>query len=135
MEKKPINFSLRTFITKFQRAHRENISPSMLWRTAIWGGFIGIIFVSIFAYITYNWALSVESSNTPPRISRDVFSLTELKEVIASYHQKEVNFASLQERAPQAPEYQRTKGVIATTTVGLELDETVDIVSPPARTQ
>lgn len=133
MEKKTINFSFRALITKFQHAHREHLSPNMLWRTVVWGGFVGIIMMSIFAYLTYSWALSVESSTTPPRVSRYVFSLTELREIIEYYHQKETNFESLKARAPEAPDYQRRKGVVATSTTGLEIDGS-EAVAVPTRT-
>ncbi len=126
---------MRSFITKFRRAHRESLDPNMLWRMLLWACVIGISSVAIFAYITHDWALSVEAPSTPIHNSRGAFSLAELEEVISYYHQKEVNFEVLLRTSPEAPIYERAKGVVATTTLGLQLDESVDIVQKPTRTQ
>lgn len=127
MEKKSINFSLNTFITKFRRSHRENVDPSMLWRAILWATAIALLLVGIFAYVTHDWALSVENPTTAVRSTRDTFSLSELKEVIALYHQKEVNYSALLRTSPSAPEYQRSKGIIATTTSDVQSNEVIEV--------
>lgn len=135
MEKKNINFSFKTFVTRFRRAHKENFDPNTLWRAVLWAGLIGVSVVAIFAYVTYDWALSIEAPSAVTRSSRDSLSLSELEEVIALYHQKEVNFAALQRIAPEAPEYRRSKGITATSTAVIPFDESTDVVSAPVRTQ
>lgn len=135
MEKKVINFSLHTFITKFRRAHKESMDPNMLWRAMLWAGVICIGVVAVFGYVTYDWALSIETPSQTARTNRDGFSLLELEEVIALYHQKEVNFASLLRNPGTAPLYQRSKGVVATSSAGLQIDESTDIIAQPTRTQ
>ena len=92
MEKPAINFSLRTLISKFRRSHDESIDPGTIWRATLWTALILILAVGGFAYSTYSWAVSVEAPTAVSRGARDQFSLTELREVIARYHQKEVNF-------------------------------------------
>jgi hypothetical protein len=135
MEKKSINFSFNSLVTRFRRAHKENLDPNTLWRAVLWAGLIGISGVAIFAYVTYDWALSIEAPSAVTRSSRDSLSLSELEEVIALYHQKEVNFAALQRTAPEAPEYRRAKGVIATSTTAIPFDDSTGVISAPVRTQ
>ncbi len=135
MEKKAINFSFNKFITQFRRAHKDSLDPNMLWRAVLWAGLIGVGIVAIFGYITYDWALSVEAPGQASRTNRDGFSLAALEEVIALYHQKEVNFAALLRTPPSAPDYRRSKGIVATSSPDLQIDESTDIVAQPMRTQ
>lgn len=135
MEKKAINFSLNRFITKFRRSHSEHLDPNTLWRVILWATLIALLLIGIFAYITHDWALSVEAPATSVHSTRDPFSLAELEDVIALYHQKEVNYSALLLTAPTAPEYQRSKGTVATTTPGMQIDEVIDVNGAPTRTQ
>ncbi len=116
MEKPFINFSFKALVTRFRAGSEEGLSVETLWRIVLGGILLGVCVIAVFAYITYGWALSIETPKTTSSKTRDAFSIVELQSVIAAYQNKEALTKQLLESAPRAPEYRKGRGPVATGT-------------------
>ncbi len=138
MEKRAINFSVKQIISRFRHVGEENFNATTLWHAIFWAEGVCIILIAVFAYMTYDWAISI--STTPPsHTSRDTFSASDLKNLITYYEAKEGDYNKLLGQAPIAPTYQRVKQNIASTTASTtkatQTDESNDVFSTPTPTQ
>ncbi len=129
MENNKINFSVRPLITKFKHVRSEGANPDVLWRAVLWATLFFVSAIALFAYYTYDWAINAETPLPSSKSARTSFSLAELEEVIASYHRKEVNFSALKRNVPSAPDYRRSGGQAASTTIEAEAES--EPPSPP----
>ena len=126
MEKRAINFSVKQIISRFRHVREESLNPNTLWRGIFWAEGLCLIFIAVFAYMTYDWAISVNAT-PPPHAIRDTFSASDLENLITLYDKKEADYNQLLTHAPVAPTYQRIKQNIAsssaTSTIISQVDE------------
>ncbi len=130
MEKPTINFSFKTLVMRFRRGADDAMSPDTLWRIVLGVALLGFCAVGIFAYLTYGWATSVETTTATSTKTRDAFSLPELRSVIAAYQDKESSTRQLEQHPPQAPEYRKGKGPVATSSLSSLVTPTGETLPP-----
>ena len=64
-----------------------------------------------FAYVTYDWATTIDPSTTTSKKAHDGLSVSELKDVTEVYKNKEIESEGLLRTPPHAPEYRKVRVV------------------------
>jgi hypothetical protein len=122
MEKQSFTFSLSKFLESLRSAKTAGMDVSTVWRFFITSFLLGVAGVALFAYLTYSWAVSDDAPVLPSIGSRDTQTITELKEVIASYQKKEKDYLYLMAVEPPAPGFRRGVGATVPSTMNFEAE-------------
>ena len=76
--------------------------PNFVWRIMLGSALLCAAIIGVFAWLTYQHAVE-ESALPPTRVSRDPFSIEDLRELIALYEKKENDYSILIDSRPKAP--------------------------------
>ena len=114
METPKIQFSIDQIIKRFKFGGGAEMSANLLWQLILGGSVIGVAVIMTFAYVTYDWAMSVDVSSAPAQKTRDTLSVAEIKGVIAVYKNKEDESQRLLRNPPHAPDYHKGRGIVIT---------------------
>ena len=114
METPKIQFSFDQILKRFKFGGGTEVSADLLWQLVLGGGLIGIAVIMTFAYITYDWAMSVDVSSAPAQKTRDTLSVAEIEGVITVYKDKEAESQRLLRNPPHAPDFHKGHGIAVT---------------------
>ena len=114
METPKLQLTFKQILNRFKFSSDESISANLLGQLILGGGVIGIAMIMLFAYITYDWAMTVDLKTVPSQKARDTLSVAELKGVIAEYKNKEAEYEQLLRNPPRAPSFRKGHGIMLT---------------------
>ncbi len=106
METPKLQLSLKQILHRFKFGG-GNMSPDLLWQLILGSGVVGIAIIMTFAYLTYDWATTIDVAHAPAQKVRDTLSVTELEGVITEYKNKEADYERLLRTPPHAPSFRK----------------------------
>ncbi len=114
METPKLQFSFKQILSRLKFDGGANMSADLLWQLVLGGSVIAIAIIISFAYVTYDWATSVDVASAPAQKTRDTLSVAEIKGVIAVYKDKEAESQRLLRNPPHAPGVRKGRGIDVT---------------------
>ncbi len=111
METPKLQLSFKKILNRLKFGSEGNISADVLWQLILGGGVIGIAIIMTFAYLTYDWAMTIDLKTVSPQKARDTLSIAELEGVVAVYKNKAAEYERTLRNPPHAPEYRKGHGI------------------------